>query len=137
MNDIMQNEEVALVYYVWWNGETKCLPIPQSSMDQLLETIETRKWIVIWGEYIQTAFIRNIVPSSHLREAERFYWSLKDENREYINKCIRKNSEWANLNSLLDETTDSKAIKWMADKLLTKVNSLPDKKNNLSLDIII
>lgn len=92
--EIKEYKPLALVFYIDWDGNRSALPLDETKIQDFKKTIETDKFVKLEWVIINTFDIKEIRPSTHTSELEKYFYSKSIEDRAKIkNRALKRTSD--------------------------------------------
>lgn len=88
--DLKEYKPLSLVFYIDWDWNRSALPLDEQKINEFKQAVETKKMIEIEWVVINTFDIKEIRPSSHTTELEKYFYSRTIQERALIKKWITR-----------------------------------------------
>ena len=89
--EIKEYKPLALVFYIDWDGNRSALPLDETKIQDFKKALETSKMVELEWVIINTFDIKEIRPSTHTSELEKYFYSKSIEDRAKIkNRALKR-----------------------------------------------
>lgn len=89
--EIKEYKPLALVFYIDWDGNRSALPLDETKIQDFKKALETSKMVELEWVIINTFEIKEIRPSTHTSELEKYFYSKTIEDRAKIkNRALKR-----------------------------------------------
>ena len=89
--EIKEYKPLALVFYIDWDGNRSALPLDETKIQDFKKALETSKMVELEWVIINTFDIKEIRPSTHTSELEKYFYSKSIEDRAKIkNRAFKR-----------------------------------------------
>ncbi len=86
--DMKEYKPLCLVFYIDWEWNRSALPLDETKINDFKQAVENSKMIELEWVIINTFDIKEIRPSTHTSEIEKFFYSQTAQDRALLKKWI-------------------------------------------------